>query len=88
MPEQDLRERIVKLETNFDNLKEDGIRLDKRIIELENKLFNKLEEMTAKHSEDFKKIEEYMTTQKASWKTLTVIGTIIVAISGILIKFL
>lgn len=87
---QELRDKIIRLETTVEHLKESDVKLDKKIIELEKSIMSTLEEIQKENSQNFKKIEEYLNKQKGSWKAITVIGSSIAggfAIISYIIKF-
>ena len=86
----DLKERIIVLETNYKHLKDTDVKLEQKIMELEDKIMVKLDELSKNHNENFKKIEEYMNKQKGGYSAihiaLSLIAGLIAAI-GVIIKF-
>ncbi len=81
---QELRDKIIRLETTVEHLKESDVKLDKKIIELEKSIMTRLEEMQKESGENFKKIEEYLNKQKGGWKAITVIGSAIVGVFAVI----
>ena len=87
---QELRDRIIKLETNLEHLKESDLKLENKILELEKSIILRLDEMQKDSTQNFKKIENFLNQQKGGWKAITVIGSFIAggfAIISYLIKF-
>jgi hypothetical protein len=81
---QELRDKIIRLETTVDHLKESDVKLEKKIIELEKSIMTRLDEMQKESGENFKKIEEYLNKQKGGWKVITVIGSAIVGVFAVI----
>ena len=81
---QELRDKIIRLETTVEHLKESDVKVDKKIIELEKSIMTRLEEMQKESGENFKKIEEYLNKQKGGWKAITVIGSAIVGVFAVI----
>ncbi len=81
---QELRDKIIRLETTVDHLKESDVKLEKKIIELEKSIMTRLDEMQKESTQNFKKIEEYLNKQKGGWKVITVIGSAIVGVFAVI----
>jgi hypothetical protein len=81
---QELRDKIIRLETTVDHLKESDIKLEKKIIELEKSIMTRLDEMQKESSQNFKKIEEYLNKQRGGWKVITVIGSAVVGVFAVI----
>ncbi len=81
---QELRDKIIRLETTVDHLKESDIKLEKKIIELEKSIMTRLDEIQKESSENFKKIEEYLNKQRGGWKAITIVGSSIVGVFAVI----
>lgn len=77
MDNNELRDKVIRLETTVEHLKEVDSKLERKIMELENKILLRLDELTKNHTENFNEIKEYMSQQKGGWKALTIAGTIV-----------
>lgn len=86
----DLKERVIVLETNYKHLKDTDVKLEQKIMELEDKIMVKLDDLRKTHDENFKKIEEYMNKQKGGYNALHIALSLIaglIAAIGVFIKF-
>jgi hypothetical protein len=82
--DENLRDRVVRLETHIEHLKENDLKLDKKIIELENKIMLKLDELNKNATVSFKQIEETLNQQKGGWKAITIIASVVVGVVSVI----